>query len=211
VYKGGIFVRERISLALPGRGIELTACTCLVVATCLRNKDTKVLIHQTVSRIRFHARIPTSAHDARTHVRSGCSEFSAVTFARRASRVPWHHPFPLGGGSQLATMPLWMRARSIDRTREMVLTLATWPFHSRLSSLPSGVPLILTRHARSFHVKHEGRSYAQILLIDAITARVCATIPTYQSDASNIRRALRANVLLDFIITIRWQIRWEDF
>jgi len=154
-----------------------------------------------------------------THFRSWCTHarpfrvFRVLCRDIRTSRVarPMTSPFPLGGGSQLATMPLWMRARSIDRTREMVLTLATWPFHSRLSSLPSGVPLILTRHARSFHVKHEGRSYAQILLIDAITARVCATIPTYQSDASNIRRALRANVLLDFIITIRWQIRWEDF
>lgn len=137
----------------------------VAAAWSLRNKDTKVLIHQTVenSPDAFHARVPTSARDARTHVRSGCS---AVTFAHRAPRVPWHRPFPPEGGSLL-------RARSIDRTGEMVLTLATWPFHPRLSSLPSGVPLILTRHAlvastrstRSYGFYYNGFMRLQLLRV----------------------------------------------
>lgn len=57
----------------------------------------------------FHARIPTSAHDARTHVRSG---FSAVTFARRASRDI--ACFLLEEGRNHATMDVG----KIDRSNE---------------------------------------------------------------------------------------------
>jgi len=160
-------VLECKSLARTDRGIELTA-------RALRNKDTKVSIHQTVSRIRLvrftHAYL-----------------FPLVIHARMSVPVspPWHsrvaHPVtsPVSSWRRVVTVDNG-QDRSIEWTREVVLTLTTWPFRPRLSSLPSEVPLILTRHARSFYAKHEGRSYVRILLIDAITATRTCWNPTYR-------------------------------
>lgn len=164
--------RENVNLT---RGQTAASNSC---ATRARNKDTKVLIYQTVSRIR-PVRF-THAYPLPLVKRPHARPFRVLRRDIRASRVPWHRPFPPGGGWS----SLW--ARSIDRTEEMVLTLAAWPSRPRLSSLPSGVPVILTRHARSFHAKHEGRSYARILLIDAIMAMCMYVLRSHmQSDVQH--------------------------